>query len=107
MSVFQYAFDPPPGEKRSESWINDLLRFFGPERAREILEATDVEIARRRRAMLAEGKARDPDFVLSKAEYDAAAEGNWTIRVDGAGQFTVEHERPRPKLTVISRGEAP
>jgi hypothetical protein len=48
-------------------------------------------IAGRRRAMLAEGRARDPDFVLSKAEYDTAAEGNWTVRVDGAGQFTVEH----------------
>jgi hypothetical protein len=25
------------------------------------------------------------------------SDGIWTVRIDGAGQFTVEHERPRPK----------
>jgi hypothetical protein len=85
-----YAFDPPAGEKRSDSWLNDLCRWF-PDQAREILEATEVVIATKRRAMLADGRARDPDFVLSKAEYDAAAEGDWIVRVDRTGQFTVEH----------------
>jgi hypothetical protein len=27
--------------------------------------------------------------VLSKADYDAAADGIWTVRIDAAGQFTV------------------
>jgi hypothetical protein len=93
MSVVTYDFDAPAGEKRSDSWLNDLYRFFGSERARAILEAPDVVIAGRRRAMLAEGKARDPDFVLSAAEYAAAVDGIWTVRVGGAGQFTVEHAR--------------
>jgi hypothetical protein len=43
--------------------------------------------------MLAEGRARDPDFVPSAADTAAAADGVWTVRVDGAGQFTVEHAR--------------
>ena len=47
--------------------------------------------AKKRRAMLAEGKARDPGFVLSKAEYDAAAEEDWLVGVNAAGQFTAEH----------------
>jgi hypothetical protein len=98
MSVFQFAFDAPAGEKRSESWIGDLYRFFGDELAREILEAPDVEIATKRRAMLAEGRARDPDFVLSKAEHAAAEDGIWTVRVDGAGQFTVEHVQDDPAI---------
>ena len=57
MSVVTYAFDPPPVEERSYSWISDLGRFF-PGRVLEILEAPDVENARRRRAMLAEGRPR-------------------------------------------------
>jgi hypothetical protein len=40
--------------------------------------------------MLAEGKARDPDFVLSEAEYRAAGEGDCTVCIDSAGQVTVE-----------------
>jgi hypothetical protein len=44
---------------------------------------------------LAEGTARDPDFVLSAAECAAAADGIWTIRVDELGQFTVEHAESR------------
>ena len=30
--------------------------------------------------------------MLSAAEYAAAAEGTWTVPVDGAGRFTVEHD---------------
>ena len=91
MSIVTFVFDPPAGETRSDNWINDLSRFF-PGRVLEIVEAPDVKIATKRRAMLAEGKARDPDFVLSEAEYRAAAEGNWTVRINSAGQVTVEHE---------------
>jgi hypothetical protein len=29
--------------------------------------------------------------VTSAAEYAATADGVWTVRVDGAGQITVEH----------------
>ncbi|HME83934.1 MAG TPA: hypothetical protein VKG91_05130 [Roseiarcus sp.] len=90
MSEHVFVFDPPAGEERSDSWLCDLARFYGEARAREILEAPDVEIAARRRALIAEGRARDPDFVLSKADYDAAADGIWTVRIDAAGQFTVE-----------------
>jgi hypothetical protein len=89
MSVVTYDFDPPLGEKRSDSWIADLGRFF-PGRALEIMEAPHVEIAKKRRALLAKGRARDPNFVLSKAVYDAAGEGDWIVRIDRAGHITVE-----------------
>jgi hypothetical protein len=54
MSVVTFAFDLPPGEKRSDSWINDLGRFF-PRRVLKIVEAPEVENAKKRRAILAEG----------------------------------------------------
>ena len=58
-----------------------------------MFDAPNAEISARRRAMLAEGRRRDPNFVLSKAEYDAAA-GSWTVRLDEHGAVTVNQTTP-------------
>lgn len=79
----------PAGEERSDSWVFDIARLYGSARAREILDAPHAVIAAKRRALIAEGRARDPNFVLSKADYDAAADGIWTVLIDAAGQLTV------------------
>ena len=88
-----YDFPTPAGEERSDSWLSDLLRFYCPDRAREILDAPHVAIAARRRALLAEGRARDPGFVLSEESYNAAAAGVWTVRVAEDGRITVDWSR--------------
>lgn len=49
MSTVTYAFDPPPGEERSESWLNDLYR-CSPDQAREVLHVPAIENATKRRA---------------------------------------------------------
>ena len=74
----------PVGE--CSAGVLDLVDRYGKDRASEILIAADVEIATRRRALLAEGRASDPDFVLSKEAYDAAGEGRWIVKVDAAGR---------------------
>lgn len=62
MSVITIEFPTPARETRSDSWLCDLGRFYDRGKALEIFDAPHVEIAARRRAMLAEGRARDPGF---------------------------------------------
>ena len=73
---------------REVGW-DELFRRFGNERGLRILDAPLEAVAIRRRRLIAIGKASDPDFILSKEAYDAAADGVWTVRIDLNGDYRV------------------
>jgi hypothetical protein len=90
MSVRYIVHPPIEGDMQA-----GLIKRFGRQRAIDILESHLVEIAALRRAMWAEGRAADPNFILSSKAYDAAAAGDWLVLVDVDGTTTVKREGGR------------
>jgi hypothetical protein len=95
-ATFQFEVEPPI----AGDLFAGLTRRFGNQRALEILDAPWLEIGAIRRGMLNDGRARNPAFVLSPAQYDSAAAGLWITRVDRDGQTTVTRVDPDGRATV-------
>ena len=86
MSHFRYVLG---GREVGE---NVLFKRFGDEHGRRLMEAPFEEMSLLRRRMIADGKKRNPNFILSEEAYRECGAGDWTVTIEENGDYLTTRE---------------